>query len=129
MGPDRDSGASRDLFDTNDPEDLRVLISSGVIWRGGPKTIAKAVRALLDGTVERPDNLPQKVIDLLSQLERNRSTAEHGDARTDEPDEPAPHADRGPWVCPQHESEAIVELKARGGEVIRACDMCDQIEG
>lgn len=58
--PDISGGMAR--YDINDPKDLQVLINSGFIWKGGPRTIQKTVDALLAGTVQRaPDKEPPEV--------------------------------------------------------------------
>lgn len=49
--PSIDGGMAR--YDTNDPEDLQVLIRTGLIWKSGPKVMQKVLRALQDGTVTR----------------------------------------------------------------------------
>lgn len=49
-------------YDINKPEDLAVLISSGLIWKGGPKAVSKALNALRSGAVPRPANLPADIV-------------------------------------------------------------------
>jgi hypothetical protein len=56
-------------YDTNDLDDLQVLITSGMIWKGGPKSVGKALRALRSGAVSRPTEkqapLPPEVVEWL----------------------------------------------------------------
>jgi hypothetical protein len=49
-------------YDINDPADLAVLIEGGLIWKGGPKAIKKAIDAIVSGSVPRPTaNVPAEV--------------------------------------------------------------------
>lgn len=48
-------------YDINDPADLAVLIANGMVWRGGPKAVTLALKALKSGAVPRPANLPPEV--------------------------------------------------------------------
>jgi hypothetical protein len=63
-------------FDIDDPDDLADLVRTGLIWKGGPKAIAKAVTALLDGTLPRPPNLPPQVAGYLRLLEPDHLPSE-----------------------------------------------------
>jgi hypothetical protein len=57
-------------YDVNDPADLQVLVNSGLIWKGGPKTVQKAIDAITDGTVQRaPDKEPPQVRQFLDMVE------------------------------------------------------------
>lgn len=49
--PDINGGMAR--YNLDDPEDMQVLIRTGLIWKGGPKAVQKALRALQDGTCDR----------------------------------------------------------------------------
>ncbi len=48
-------------FDINDPADLAELIANGMVWRGGPKAVSLALKALKSGAVPRPASLPANV--------------------------------------------------------------------
>jgi len=57
--------------------------------------------------------------------EAQAATFASADAGADE--EPAAPS-TAEWACPKHGTAAVIELKAKGGRVIRACDKCDQVE-
>jgi hypothetical protein len=40
-------------YDTGDPDDLQVLIRTGLIWRAGPKTLGDVFEQFQEGTVTR----------------------------------------------------------------------------
>jgi hypothetical protein len=49
-------------YDPNDLDDLRTLVASGLIWRGGPKTVQRAMEAIVAGNIDRPTrNVPASV--------------------------------------------------------------------
>lgn len=52
-------------YDIDNPEDLAALIANGMIWKGGPKAIGLALRALKSGAVPIPNNLPANVVTFL----------------------------------------------------------------
>jgi hypothetical protein len=65
--PSIEDGMAR--YDINDPEDLQVLIRTGVVWKSGPKTMQTVLRALQDGTVERvPEKEPANVKSYLDRI-------------------------------------------------------------
>jgi hypothetical protein len=64
--PDISGGVAR--YDIHDPKDLALLISSGAIWKGGPKAVGAAVKAIMDGVVPRPDNVPPNIASFLDQF-------------------------------------------------------------
>lgn len=56
-------------YDLNNPEDLAFLIERGLIWKGGPKSVQKALRAIQSGDVPRPTrNVPPEVDAFLTKL-------------------------------------------------------------
>lgn len=56
-------------YDLNDPEDLQVLIRTGLVWRGGPKAVQRALRAVQDGTATRyPEKETPEVSSYLDKL-------------------------------------------------------------
>lgn len=58
--PTNEGGIIR--YDVNNPEDLAALIENGLIWKGGPQAINKAIQAVLTGAVPRPTrNVPAQV--------------------------------------------------------------------
>ena len=66
--PENYYGPTCRVFQLSDPADLAILISSGLIWRGGPKTQRLAIRALKSGAVPRPANLPPQVAAFLDRV-------------------------------------------------------------
>ena len=69
---DKETGMLR--LDTNDPADLAALIENGMIWRGGPKAIQRAIFAIGHGAVPRPTrNVPPDVDAYLDRLGVTRS--------------------------------------------------------
>lgn len=52
-------------YDINDPADMAALIKSGLVWRGGPKTVGKAVRYLQQHPDEVNDLVPENVLAML----------------------------------------------------------------
>lgn len=66
--PRRDQASGFLRYDINDEDDLAALIKAGLIWKGGPDAVEKALRALSTGAVERPDNLPPEVAAWLDKL-------------------------------------------------------------
>lgn len=49
-------------YDLDDPEDFAFLIERGLIWRSGPRTVTRAVQAIVRGDVPRPTNkVPPKL--------------------------------------------------------------------
>lgn len=66
--PSINGGMAR--YDINDPEDLQVLIRTGLVWKSGPKTMQVVLRALQDGTVTRvPEKEPEHVTAYLDKLQ------------------------------------------------------------
>lgn len=58
--PTADSGILR--YDINDPEDAQVLVNTGLVWRGGPKTTQKVLLLITEGRVQRnPEKEPPNV--------------------------------------------------------------------
>lgn len=49
--PTIENGVAR--YDTSDPEDVQVLVNTGLIWRGGPKTMQKVIMLITNGQVTR----------------------------------------------------------------------------
>ena len=65
--PELAGGMAR--YDLNNPEDLAVLIDRGLIWKGGPKAIGRAIAAIRRGDVPRPTkNVPDNVNAYLDRL-------------------------------------------------------------
>jgi hypothetical protein len=121
MSPTIDHGIAH--YDTNDPVDLAVLISSGMIWKGGPKTIAMAIKALQSGAVPRPANLPPAVAAF---LDGTRAAQTAPSAATDD-GATEPSVVDG-WQCPEHGSDSLVALESNRGRRYRACTQCERFE-
>lgn len=61
-------------FDINKPEDLSVLVNSGIIWKGGPKTIDFVIDALVEGRVSpTPGGLALIPAEVLTEVNRMRA--------------------------------------------------------
>jgi hypothetical protein len=90
-------------FDINKTEDLQALIDSGAIWKGGPKTISRALTALRTGECERPANLPQDIADW---LDRNVPTT---------PEEKAAGVTEEELAAAPPAEDAALELEADSG--------------
>lgn len=121
-------------YDARDPADLAVLIENGLIWKGGPKTVALAVDALVRGRVPYNDRIPEIVLAHVNQRRADAGEVQLGpDAGWQSPSVPVSTDPIEPvgWVCPEHGADYIVTLHARGGTTLRACDRadCDRIEG
>lgn len=53
-------------YDTNDLDDLAVLVDRGLIWQGGPRATEKAVNAIIRGDIPRPTrNVPAYIDEAL----------------------------------------------------------------
>ncbi len=48
-------------YDAANPEDLRVLVENGAIWRAGPRAQQAAIEALVAGTLPMNDRVPPEV--------------------------------------------------------------------
>lgn len=54
-----DRGIAR--FDINDPADMKRLVASGIIWKGGPMAVRAAINYLKDYPSEANDKVPEQV--------------------------------------------------------------------
>jgi len=58
--PTMESGVAR--YDTSDPEDVQVLVNTGFIWKGGPKTTSRVLMLITGGQVTRvPEKEPPNI--------------------------------------------------------------------
>lgn len=92
--PQINAGMAR--YNLDDPEDLAVLVDRGLIWKGGPKAVAKALSAIKRGDVPRPTkNVPPEVSAYLDRMGIPVGGTEDGD-----PTVPAEPSDLDPEEPP-----------------------------
>ena len=58
--PTIENGVAR--YDMSNPEDVQVLVNAGFVWKGGPKTVQKAIMFITGGQVTRnPEKEPSNI--------------------------------------------------------------------
>lgn len=81
--PTESNGVLR--YDINDPADLAALVKTGLIWRGGPQAVEKAVEYLKANPQAVDNKVPPNIRAMLQPVPEQESAAEDTAEPVEEP--------------------------------------------